>query len=110
MQIHGLITLVSGIVLHETRSTAFDLDTASSLLLNVFDIGAALAYDLGTKVKTRNWLEIHRDLLLWPFALCVVLETSRECWAQTNTYTTHGISLDLFWLSATETSLIYEIG
>jgi hypothetical protein len=92
VQIHGLITLVPGIVLHETRSTALNLDTASSLLLDMFDIGAALAYNLGTEVEARNGLEIHRNLLLWPFA------------------TTHGISLDLLWFSATETSLVYKIG
>lgn len=69
MQIHGLITLVSGIVLHETRPTAFDLNTASSFLLDVFDIGTTLADDLGTEIEARNRLEIHRDLLLWPFAL-----------------------------------------
>lgn len=110
MQIHGLITLVSGIVLHETRSTALDLDTASSLLLDVFDIGTTLAYDLGTEIESGNRLKIHRDLLLWPFALCIMLKISRECWAQAMTYTTHGISLDLLWLPTTETSLVYEIG
>ncbi|KAH0357788.1 hypothetical protein KCU83_g181, partial [Aureobasidium melanogenum] len=67
--IHGLITLVSGIVLHETRSTALNLDAASSLLLDMFDIGAALAYNLGTEVEARNGLEIHRNFLLWPFTL-----------------------------------------
>jgi hypothetical protein len=36
-------------------------------------------------------------------------ETNRDELAQRTTYTTHGISLDLLWFSATEASFVYKV-
>jgi putative ubiquitin-RnfH superfamily antitoxin RatB of RatAB toxin-antitoxin module len=108
VQIHGFITFSTSVVLHETRSTALDLDTASSFLLNVFDVGTTLTDNLSTEVEANDRLEIYGNLLLGPLALKNRLEGSRES-AQKTTYTTHGISLDLFWFSAAEASFIYKV-
>ena len=69
MEIHVLITLTASTMLHEARSTALDLDTASSLLLNMLHICSAMTYNLSPKVKAGDWFKINRNLLLWPFAL-----------------------------------------
>jgi hypothetical protein len=108
VQIHGFVAFSSSVVLHETRSTALDLDTASSFLLDVFDVGTALTDDLGTEVESNDRFEVHGNLLLGPLALEKKSEVKREL-AQKTTYTTHGISLDLFWFSASEASFIYKV-
>jgi hypothetical protein len=108
VQIHGLIAFSSSIVLHETRSTALYLDTASSFLLDVFDVGTTLTNNLSTEVESNDRFEVNGDLLLGPLALRNRLEVNREL-AQNTTYTTHGISLDLLWFSTAETSLIYKV-
>jgi len=46
MQVHGLIRLLAGAVLHETAATTFDLYSASGLLLDMFDVSTTLANDL----------------------------------------------------------------
>lgn len=69
MQIHRFIAFGSSVVLHEARSTTLDLDTASSLLLDVFDIRTTLAYNLSTEVEANDRLEVHGDLLFGPLAL-----------------------------------------
>jgi len=56
-------------MLHESGSTAFDLNAASSLLLDVLHIGTAMANNLSTKVEARKWFEVDGDLLFWPFTL-----------------------------------------
>lgn len=69
MQIHILITLSARALLQEAGATTLDLDAAPGLLLNVLDIGTAMANNLRSEVKARNWLEINGDLLFGPFAL-----------------------------------------
>lgn len=69
MKVHLLITLLASTMFHEARPTTLDLDSASSLLLNVLDIRTSMTNNLSTKVKTRDRLEVNRDLLLGPFAL-----------------------------------------
>lgn len=69
VQIHLLITFVSRVVLHKARASTFDLNTASSFLLDVLDIRAALANDLSTEIEARDGFEIDRNLLFWPLAL-----------------------------------------
>jgi hypothetical protein len=88
MQIHVLITLTVRCMLHKPRTTAFDLYTASSLLLNVLDIIATMANNLSTKIETWDWLKIDRNPLFGPFAPAEL------------------VSFDLLWLSSTETSFI----
>lgn len=69
MQKHRLIALSAGRLLDESRAAAFDLNSAASLLLNMFDIGAALTYDLRPQVESGNRLEIDGNTLLGPFSL-----------------------------------------
>lgn len=69
MKIHILIALSTSAVLHESRAATLYLDTASSFLLDMFDIRTAMSDDLSTKVEAGEGLKIDRDLLFWPFTL-----------------------------------------
>jgi hypothetical protein len=68
MQIHLLITLHLGVMLFETASSALDLNSAASLLLNVFHVRSASSHNLGAQVESRNRLEVDRDALFGPLA------------------------------------------
>lgn len=72
MQIHLFIALAASPMLHETRSTALNLDTTPSFLLDVLNISTSVANNLSAKVKTWDWFEINWNLLLRPFALLLV--------------------------------------
>jgi hypothetical protein len=69
MQIHVLVTLLPSAVLHETRSSSLDLNSASSFLLDMLNIGTPMANNLSTKIESLNWYKVNRYLLLWPFTL-----------------------------------------
>lgn len=69
MQIHVVLALTTGAMLHETRATSFDLDTALSFLLDVFDVSTSMANNLSTKIKTWNRNKINWDFLFRPFFL-----------------------------------------
>ena len=69
MKIHILIALSTSTVLHESRAAALYLDTASSFLLDMFDIRTTVSDNLSTEVEAREGLKIDRDLLFRPFAL-----------------------------------------
>jgi hypothetical protein len=71
MEIHILITLTASTLLHESGTTALDLNTASGLLLDVLHIGTTMTYNLSTKVEAREWFEIDWDLLFRPFTLSI---------------------------------------
>jgi uncharacterized protein with von Willebrand factor type A (vWA) domain len=77
VQIHGFIAFSSSVVLHETRSTTLDLDTASSFLLNVFDVGTTLTDNLSTEVESNDRFKVHGNLLFGPLALGKRLEMNR---------------------------------
>lgn len=72
MEIHGLVAFLASVVLDEARATALDLDTTASFLLDVFDIGTAMADNLSTEVETRDGLEVDGNLFLRPFTLILV--------------------------------------
>lgn len=72
MKVHGLIALSVRPMLHETRVAAFNLHTASCLLLNVLDVGASVANYLCSQVKAWDRLEIDGYALFWPFALQIM--------------------------------------
>lgn len=69
MEEHLLVTLPVGRGFEITRSEPLYLDSAPSLLLDVFHIGTAVTNNLGTEVEAGNWIQIYRNLLLGPFAL-----------------------------------------
>lgn len=56
MEEHILVTLSVGRSFEIAGTTAFDLHTASSLLLDVFDICSAMANYLSTKIEPVDWL------------------------------------------------------
>jgi hypothetical protein len=69
VKIHGLITFLARLWLHETRSTALDLDLAAGLLLDVLDVVATTTYDLRTKIEATDRFETNGELLLGPLPL-----------------------------------------
>jgi hypothetical protein len=81
MQIHIFITLATSTMLHESGTTAFDLDTASGLLLDVLDISTTMTNNLSTKVETRNRLKVDWNLLFWPFTLISRLAMQKLQWS-----------------------------
>lgn len=109
MQIHILITLSARALLQEAGATTLDLDAAPGLLLNVLDIGTAMANNLRSEVKARNWLEINGNLLFGPFAL-YPHQHERLARMLNISYSAKLISLHLLWLSSTKSSLVNEVG
>lgn len=73
MQIHLLIALHLGIVLLETAASALDLDSAASLLLDVFHVRPASSDDLGAQVESGNRLKVDGDALFGPLATSEVV-------------------------------------
>jgi hypothetical protein len=69
MQIHRFVALLASAMLHETRTTTFNLHSASRLLLDVFNMSTSLANNLSAKVEPRNRVEVDGNFLFWPFAL-----------------------------------------
>jgi hypothetical protein len=79
MEIHILIALTTGAMLHKSGTTALDLDTASGLLLDVLHISATMTNNLSTKVEAREWFEIDWNLLFGPFTLIkLVMKASQS--------------------------------
>jgi hypothetical protein len=66
---HVLIRLLVRCGFVITRSTTFNLDTAASFMLNMFNISATMAYNLCTKVKAWSGFQIYGNLFFQPFAL-----------------------------------------
>lgn len=69
MEVHRLVALLASVMLDKAGATTLDLDAATSLLLDVFNIGTTVADNLGAEVETRNGLEVDGDLLFGPFTL-----------------------------------------
>lgn len=69
MQIHVFIAFLTSTMLHKSRTTSFNLNAASRLLLNMLDVGTSVTDNLSSKVESRNRFEIDWDLFLGPFAL-----------------------------------------
>jgi hypothetical protein len=69
MEIHIFVTLTPSAMLHESGTTALDLDTTSGLLLDVLNISATMANDLSTKIEAWKWFKIDWDLFFRPFTL-----------------------------------------
>jgi hypothetical protein len=109
MQIHVLIALAASALLQEAGATALDLDAAPGLLLNVLDVGTAMANNLRSEIEARNWLEINGYLLFGPFAL-YPCQHERPTRVLNIFYSAKLISLHLLWLPSTEASLVNEVG
>ena len=109
MQEQVLVSLTVSRLLEETRAAALDLDTAAGLVLDVLDVGAAMANHLGTKVEARNRLEVDGDLRLGPFTLPNVsfLQYFRRAWRYK--YPSKFVALVVVRLPATETAFVHQL-
>ena len=56
-------------MLDEAGVATLDLNTASSLLLDMLDVCASVTYDLRSQIEALNRLKINRYPLFRPFAL-----------------------------------------
>lgn len=74
MEIHVIVAFPVSRGLKISRTTALDLDTAASLLLNVLHVRATMSNNLSSEVETSNLFEIDRYLCLGPFALLNISE------------------------------------
>jgi putative ubiquitin-RnfH superfamily antitoxin RatB of RatAB toxin-antitoxin module len=61
---HVLLRLLVRSSLVVARAAAFDLNTATSLMLDVFDVGSTMSYDLRAQVEARGRIQIYRNLFL----------------------------------------------
>lgn len=93
MQVHGLIALMSRIVLHKPTTAALDLHPTARLALDVLDVAAARTDDLGAEIEAGDGLEVDGDAFLGPLATAL------------------RVAFDLRGLvSATEAALVDEVG
>jgi hypothetical protein len=111
MQVHGLVTFSVCADFSEARSTSFDLDLAAGLLLNMFDVRATLAYNLGSQVEPWDRLQVNWNALFWPFSLHIQYQPCPSSISRSSngTYTTKFVPFH-FRLPATEPALVHEIG
>jgi hypothetical protein len=111
VKIHGLFTLLTGLGLHKPRSAALDLNLAASFLLNVFDVVTSATDNLCSQVEATDRFQAYGKLLFGPFALELGLA---KCFSRAlqvrNTYTTKFIAFKVLRFTATEATLIYQIG
>jgi hypothetical protein len=106
MEVHGLLALLAGLWLHEAWATALDLNFAAGLLLDILDVITAAADYLCSQIEPAYWLKSDGDLLLRPFALYTV-SLMAEKQKAVRTYSAELVTLKVFGLATTETTLIY---
>lgn len=106
VQVHRLVALGARAVFEEARAAAFDLYAAPGFLLDVLDVGAAVADDLGAKVEAGQGFHVDGDAFLGPFTL----EKVRLGQRRGMSYPSKLVSLELIWLASAESALIHEIG
>lgn len=68
MDVHGLLTLPSSIILNETTSKAFDLHSRTRLLLDVLDEQSLGTDDLCTNIEVPHALQTNVDALFRPLS------------------------------------------
>lgn len=72
---HGLVTLFVCLLFKKSRSSALDLNTASSFVLNMLYVRASLANYLSSKIEPANGFEINWNFSFLPLALSIVSNT-----------------------------------
>ena len=95
MKIHILVTFAASAMFHETRTTAFNLNTAPSLLLNMLDVSTSMTNDLSTEIETWDWFKVYWNLLFRPFALSILVLASKRPDPINLLFQTHLAQLDL---------------
>lgn len=111
MKEHRFVAFTASARFDESRATALDLNTATSLLLDVLHISTALSDDLGAQVETGDGLKIDGDTLIRPFALYevsqIIILTKRK---GIDPYTAILIPLNLLLrFPAAEASLVDQV-
>ncbi len=106
MEIHWFVAFLVGPMLYKARIPSFDLDTAAGFLLDMLDVSTTVTYHLCPEVEAGDWLKINGDALFRPFALQAV---SLPEHLRIRAYSSKLITLDLIWLSSSETSLIHKV-
>jgi len=91
MEIHRLVALLAGGLLHKAGTSSFDLDFAARFLLNVFDVVSTSTDDLGSQVETTDRFKANGDLLFGPFA------------------PTKLVAFEILRLAAAESPFIYQV-
>ena len=91
MKVHWLITFFVCAEFHKAGVAAFDLDTASSFLLDVFNVRTSMTHHLGSKIEAWNGFEIDRNSFFRPFS------------------PSKFISLDWVRLSSSKASLVNQV-
>lgn len=109
MEEHVLVTFSIRGCFQVARSSALDLHTASSFLLNVLDVGTTMSNNLSAQVESMNGLQGDWDLLFGPFALWHV-SVCPSCIVAVVSHSSEFVSFHLLLVSAAETSLIDELG
>lgn len=114
VQVHGLFGLAACGVLDVTRSLTLDLHTAACLLLDVLDVGAAMADNLGAQVEAWDGLKGDGDLLFGPFALEHVSNMSYDKMVSSRgflpgTYSTEFVSLNGVLLATLEPAFVHQL-
>jgi hypothetical protein len=107
VQIHRFIRLLACWVFHESWASAFDLDTAARLCLDMLDICTTLAYNLCTQVEAWDVLHVEYDALFRPFALMVLALCRTH---RLEAYPTKLISLHGVLITTSEASFVDQVG
>lgn len=68
MKVHGLVAFSIRTMLHEAGVATFDLDAASSFLLDVLNIGASMTNHLCAEIEAWYGLQVDRNPLFGPLA------------------------------------------
>lgn len=69
MQIHCLVTFLTSAVIHEARSTTFDLYSTPGFLLDMLNVSTPMTNNLRSQIESRYRFQVDRNPLFWPFAL-----------------------------------------
>ena len=77
VEVHWLIALAVGAMLHKTGISSFDLNTTSGFLLDMLDVGASMTHHLCSQVEARDRLQIDGYPLFRPFALQSTLKSAQ---------------------------------
>ena len=107
MEIHWLVALAVGAVLHETGISPFNLNATSGFLLDVLHVGASMTHYLCSQVEAWDGLQVDGYPLFRPFALQSTLESRTYGGAVGDTHTAKFISLNLVRLSTSESPLVH---
>lgn len=104
VEVHGLIALLAGVGLHETRTATLDLHLAACLLLDKLDIVATATDNLCSQIKATNRLQTYGDLLFGPLALFLVSDIFALVDRQT--YPTILVTFKVLGLATAETTFV----